>query len=483
VTSGAGPARPLILLAAAVAVLIVAAAWPAPATPDPSALRPNVVLILTDDQSLDTLPSEPPAMPWLQSQIFDPSGHWLWFPHAYLNTPLCCPSRATILTGRYSHHTHVEGNEEGMNLDESNTLATWLHGGGYETALIGKYLNNYPWNRGPYMPPGWDRFFGKRNEAEAETYYDYGVVDQGVPLFESETPDAYVTDLLAGKAVDFLRGVPVDQPYFLMFTPPAPHAPLIPAPRDTTAFDGVPIRGPSDRVLNDVAGKPAWIRDLPPVTPERAAAFIEARREERETLLAADDAVRRIVEEVAARGELDRTVFFFLTDNGFSFGEHRWRGKRCPYDPCIGTPFAVRTPWRLAGTVAQPVSNVDLAPTIAQLAGVTPGLPEDGESLAALLGAPQVGKASEHVPTADRPVLIEFAGDAVVPPWRGVRTERYAYVEDADGTVELYDLAGALGPADPQELRNVAADPVYAGVRSSLAATLASLVSGTESRR
>lgn len=465
-------------LSIAFVCLATAAAWPPPARPDPASLRPNVVLILTDDQSLDTLPAQPPAMPWLQSQIFDdPGGHWVWFPHAFLNTPLCCPSRATILTGRYSHHTLVQGNEEGQNLDESNTLATWLHDGGYTTALIGKYLNDYPWNRGPYVPPGWDRFFGKVNEAESETYYDYPVIDQGVPIFEADQPEDYVTDVLAGQAVDFLRGVPADQPYFLMFTPPAPHAPLIPAPRDTTAFDGVAIAGPSPRMLNDVAGKPAWIRDLPPVAPTQAASLIEQRREERETLLAADDAIRAIVQEVASRGELDRTVFFFLTDNGFAFGEHRWRGKRCAYDPCIGTPFAVRTPWLPVGTDDAMVSNVDLAPTIAQLAGVPSGLPEDGISLAPLLGGPP-GPA----PTIDRPLLIEFEGDAVVPAWRGVRTARYAYIEDADGTVELYDLAGTLGPPDPDELHNVADDPVYAGVRATLAATLVTLGSVREGR-
>jgi arylsulfatase A-like enzyme len=471
---GVRPSRAKTWLVAALAVVAVSAAWPAPAPPDPATLRPNIVLILTDDQSYDTLPSTPAAMPWLQSQIFgDPQGHWLWFPNAFLNTPLCCPSRATILTGQYSHHTHVQGNEEGMNLDESNTLATWLKGGRYTTALIGKYLNNYPWNRGPYVPPGWDRFFGKRNEAEAETYFDYGVIDQGVPLFVDHTPDVYVTDLLANKAVDFLRGVPAEQPYFLMFTPPAPHAPLVPAPRYAGTFDGVSVPGPSARMLNDVTGKPAWIRHLPPVTPQAAQAFLDARRHERETLRAADDAVRRIVDEVRARGELDRTVFIFLTDNGFSFGEHRWRGKRCPYDPCIRTPFAVRTPWATSATVRTPVSNVDLAPTIADLAGVTPGLTEDGASFAALLGAP----SARGAPPLDRSVLIEFAGDGVVPAWRGVRTARFAYIEDADGTVELYDLTGAAGPADPFELHNVASDPAYAAVRGDLAATLLRMAS------
>ena len=240
-TETARPSRLGVCVVASIAVLAVAAALPAPPERDSATLPPNIILILTDDQSLDTLPSDPASMPWLQSQIFgNPADDWLWFPNAFLNTPLCCPSRATILTGRYSHHTHVEGNEQGMNLDESNTLATWLKGGGYTTALIGKYLNNYPWNRGPYVPPGWDRFFGKRNEAEAETYYDYGVIDQGAPLFVGDTPDVYVTDLLADKAVDFLEGVPAEEPYFLMFTPPAPHAPLVPAPRYVDRSTGCP---------------------------------------------------------------------------------------------------------------------------------------------------------------------------------------------------------------------------------------------------
>ena len=230
-------------------------------------------------------------------------------------------------------------------------------------------------------------------------------------------------------------------------------------------------------MLNDVKGKPGWIRALPRITRGAAAAFLEARRKEHETLRAADDAVRRIVEEVRARGELDRTVIFFLTDNGFSFGEHRWRGKRCAYDPCIRTPFAVRTPWSSSGTVDLPVSNVDLAPTIAALAGVRPGLSEDGASFASFLGAPSA-RAVPSLTTAplDRAILIEYAGDAQVPAWRGVRTGRFAYIEDADGTVELYDLAGRVrGPADPHELRNVAADPAYAATRAGLASTSARL--------
>ena len=123
------------------AVVLAAAALTAAPNRAPRDDRPNIIVILTDDQSLDTLPSNPPTMPWLQSQIQDPNGHWLWFPNAFIETPLCCPSRATILSGRYSRHTHVRTNDDGHRFDESNTLATWLHDGGYTTGLIGKYLN------------------------------------------------------------------------------------------------------------------------------------------------------------------------------------------------------------------------------------------------------------------------------------------------------------------------------------------------------
>ena len=107
-------------------------------------------------------------MPWLQSQIFDDAeGHWLWFPDAFLSTPLCCPSRASILTGQYAHNTGVLDNHQGENLDESNTLATWLQGGGYTTALFGKYLNEYPWDRGPYVPPWLEPVRGEEQHGPA----------------------------------------------------------------------------------------------------------------------------------------------------------------------------------------------------------------------------------------------------------------------------------------------------------------------------
>ena len=149
---------------------------------DPHALPPNVLIVLTDDQTFDTLPATvgPAAMPWLESQMNRADGHWVTFSHAFLDTPLCCPSRASILTGLTSPHTGVQTNADGFDLDESATLATWLDEAGYTTGLIGKYLNDFPWDRGPYVPPGWDRFVAKQNQGLGTTYYDYHLVDQGV---------------------------------------------------------------------------------------------------------------------------------------------------------------------------------------------------------------------------------------------------------------------------------------------------------------
>ncbi len=135
----------------AVAVLAAAAlrATPAPAAPDD---RLNIVVILTDDQSFDTFPSHPPALPWLQSQVEDPDGHWLWFPNAFIQTPLCCPSRATILSGRDSRHTHVRTNDDGARFDETQTIATWLHGAGYFTGLDRQVPQPVPVRARPVHP-------------------------------------------------------------------------------------------------------------------------------------------------------------------------------------------------------------------------------------------------------------------------------------------------------------------------------------------
>jgi N-acetylglucosamine-6-sulfatase len=448
-----------------VAIAGSAAASRAPATTEPDP-RPNVLIVLTDDQTLDTLPTDPAAMPWLQSQLEDPSEHWLWFPRAVASTPLCCPSRATILTGRFDTHTNVRDNTQGANLDDTNTLPVWLHDAGYATGLVGKYLNLYPWGRAPFIPPGWDRWFAKENADESTAYYDYEVVDQVLERHYGSEPDDYATDVLGAQAVRFVESAPLDRPWFLYFSPNAPHLPQIASPHYEGAFADVQPPLPSLDVMNDVRRKPAYVRALAPKTEADRQGYIDADRNERAMLLSVDDWFEQLVAATSARGELERTVIVFLTDNGYTLGLHRLDGKRFPYTPSIGVPFAIRTPWAAAGTVDDLVSNVDLAGTIAGLAGVVPGLPQDGVSLVPTI---------RGRPLPDRPgVFLDWGGDENAPAWRGVITPRALYVRNADGFEELYRSSDAL------QLHNIAGDPRVDAQLARARALLAGLTAEAE---
>jgi N-acetylglucosamine-6-sulfatase len=427
-----------------VALVASLAAQPsAPAARDDG--RPNVLIVLTDDQTLDTLPTSPPAMPWFQSQLQDPSGHWLWFPHAVVSTPLCCPSRATILTGQYDVRTHVRTNDDGPLLDDSNTLPVWLHDAGYHTGLVGKYLNFYPWGREPFIPPGWDRWFAKENADESTAYYDYDIVDQGLSRHYGEAPGTYATDVLGEQAVRFVHDAPAAQPWFLYFAPNAPHLPWTPAERYAGAFASVDPPIPPLATMNDVTGKPGYVAALPSKTEADRQAYIEDDRHERAMLLSVDDWFHALYDAIDARGELENTVIVFLTDNGYTFGLHRLDGKRFPYTPSIGVPFAIRSPWAGEASMSTLASNLDIAGTVASLAGVTPGLAQDGIDLSPAI-------RGDGVPER-RAVLLDWGGDDVVPPWEGIATNTYTYVRNAGGFEELYSAD------DRFQLHNLAVGP------------------------
>lgn len=450
-------------------VVAVAAAAPSPARSKDR--RPNIVLIVTDDQSPDSLPHDPPAMPYLQARMEDREDHWISFPNAFLNTPLCCPSRATILTGRYSHHTGVRSNHDGRRLDESSTIATWLHVAGYHTGLVGKYVNGYPFGPGRYVPPGWDVWLSKKQGAQTTAYRGYTLIDAGLPAYHGDGPADYSTDVYAAAAVSFVRAAPPDRPFFLTIATTAPHRPWTPAPRHSAAPANVPIAESPSVGEEDVSDKPGWVRSLPTMDRERLAQLHALHRRSFETLRAVDELVAAVIAALETRGVLDHTVVFFLSDNGFSFGEHRWVGKTCAYEECIRTPFLVRYPETLGRADERLVSNVDVAPTIADLAGVRPDPPADGMSL-----VPALERAAAVPWRAG--VLLEYVGDDKVPPWWAVRTSDFAYVELATGERELYDLAGVLGPPDPYQLENRAGDPAYAEVTARLATALARLRAG-----
>lgn len=458
----AGRRRLAVEAAAVVLVVMVGAAVVPEVVRRADSPRLNVVVVVTDDQPASSVPYPFPVMRFLQREALDPSGHWVVFTRAFANTPLCCPSRATMLTGRYPHHTGVLTNADGARLDEAETLATWLDAAGYETALVGKYLNGYPFGRGPYLPAGWDRWWGKRQGTAESIYHDFALIEDGTTV--GYGPDAYSTDVFAAKAVAFLRETPLDRPFFLWFAPTAPHPPAEAAPRHAGRFaDLVAPSSPAVGEL-DVSDKPAWVRALPPLDAAALGALREAWRRTAETLLAVDDAIRAIVETLRARGELDETLIVVTSDNGLAFGEHRWDGKSCPYEACTRVPFLVRMPDATHRIEPALVSLADLAPTILDLTGVRPQVPLDGRSLAPVLA----GRA----PGPDR-VYLEFAGDDRVPAWWALRGRRWLYVELATGERELYDLR-----RDPFELENVATDPARAPIVAVMASELARLRSG-----
>jgi arylsulfatase A-like enzyme len=425
----------------AVAVLFIVVVN-APGAGAQSATPPNVVLIVTDDQRWDTLS----YMPTVSSELV---GKGVTFTNAFVVNPLCCPSRASILTGTYSHTNGVWSNAStpygGVRaFDDRETLATWLDEAGYETMLIGKYLNGYGSALGaPFVPPGWDRWLAFFKVG----YFDYKLTDgTSVSSYGPEpVEEQYSTDVLAAEAKAFISSA--TSPFFLYFAPFAPHKSgsftAEPAPRHVDEFAGVPYTPPPSVNEADVRDKPRFIRrrafyDVDDLT--------RLREEQLETLLAVDDAVAGILEALTEAGKLDNTLIVFTSDNGHTWGEHRWSGKRVAYDESIRVPLVMR--WDADGVsprkVTRPVLNIDLAPTLTRAARVrVPG--RDGRSLVPVL---------RHHPVEWRSrFLIEYY-DTVFPAYCGVRSQGWKYVQFRTGEEELYDLRG-----DPYELRNLAGEP------------------------
>src|SRR5215210_963118 len=356
---------PLRLASAAAIVLAFVVVSPDPAR---AAEPPTIVIVLTDDQRWDSLW----AMPTVQAQLVD---RGMTFTNAFVSNPLCCPSRTTLLTGKYSHTTGVWTNEPPLGgfpaFDDSATLATWLSAAGYRTGFFGKYLNAYS---GTYIPPGWDRWF-----AFARGYFDYDVNDDGlVRRFGSDEAD-YSTDVTSDKAVSFIEET--SGPLFIHFSPFAPHVAgrwdsktgwyPIPAARHADLFpDLAPWRPPSFNE-DDVFDKPPWIQQLT-LTPTLIQRLDVLLRKQLQSLQAVDEGVERILAALEATGRLDNTVVVFMSDNGFSLGEHRWVTKSLPYEESIRVPLVIRyDPLTSPGSASDElVANVDLAQTLAELAGV-----------------------------------------------------------------------------------------------------------------
>jgi arylsulfatase A-like enzyme len=393
------------------------------------------------------------------------------FSNFNVTTSECGPSRATILTGQYGHHTGVTDNF-GPNgypaFDKSSNLAVWLHQAGYDTALVGKYLNDYSLDGDHEIPPGWSDWEAM-DSVPLEKYYDYDLNENGQLVHYGTAPADYSTTVLTDKAVQFLQRA--QKPFFLYFAPVAPHLPAIPAPQDAHALaDLLPLASPS---LNqsDVAAEPWFDLHSRMITKAGVSHMQAVRRHQLQSLLSLDRSVEQIVDTLAARHLLDRTVIFYTSDNGFLWGEHRLGGKLWPYQESTHVPLIVRTPWADGdGTVtAAPVLNIDFASTISALAGITPGLPQDGQSFVPMLYGRRMPWRSTYV--------IEYLGENRMsgggpPPYVAIRTPRYLYVRyEYGGWQELYDVQ-----RDPWQLHNVVDDPAYASLVPGLGQELDTLL-------
>jgi len=431
--------------------------------------RPNLVLVLTDDQTLESLR----VMPQTRHLIGDAG---TTFTNAFVSFPLCCPSRATLLTGQYTHNHGVRGNvppRGGVGaLDASETLPVWLQSAGYYTAHVGKYLNGYGEVVPPDVQPGWSRWLALVDPS-TYSFYDYTLSDDGRLVRHGSAAADYQTDVLAAAAEAIVRDRAGRGPFFLSVAPVAPHlersdargkgTPPRPAPRHAGRFAAEPLPAKASFDEADVSDKPRSLRRLPRMTAAAQEEVLRTYRAQLAALLAVDDLVARLVGALAETGELDRTLIVFTSDNGFFHGEHRIRdGKFLPYEEAIRVPLLVRGGGFPAGaTATQLVANVDLAPTLLEAAGASPGLVLDGVPLQVLARDPQQGR--------ERALLLE-AIEGNRATYTAIRTDRWVWVEYDDGSRELYDLV-----ADPLELRSRHTGKTLAGVRGELAAHLARL--------
>jgi len=462
--------------------LAAVAAAPVPeASAGELAARPNIVVIMADDLDVHSLEISLGLglMPALKRHLVDAGVH---FTESFVTNSLCCPSRATFLTGQYSHNTGVlsNGGPHGgiVQLQDTSTLAIWLQAAGYRTGHVGKYLNGYgidyvighdsriPQYDPHYIPPGWSDW---QALVDTTTYqvYGYTLNDNGSLV----QPQAYQTDELAARAVDFIsesNGVD-EQPFLLVVTPLAPHVEIhektglnqwrdlwrwtiTPAPRHagSVTLPLLPALKPSFNEA-DVSDKPLW---RPELDGEDKLYLLRQYRNRLESLRAVDDLVGRVFEALAAAAELDRTVVFFTSDNGFLYGEHRLGEKLVAYEESLRVPLYVRLPGRPGLASDALVVNTDLAPTIAELAGVAPGLPVDGRSLAPLLAG--------RVPSDWRArFLVEhWWGDSVfeVPSFAAVRSGATDLLSPQTLYVEYYDQnydQMSDGEADPVQFREL----------------------------
>jgi arylsulfatase A-like enzyme len=462
----------------------VAASGPARSRPGARPKRPNVVFVLTDDLAWNLVRFMP--------HVLAMERHGETFANYFVTDSLCCPSRASILTGRFPHDTLVTSNSPPWGGDavfqargeELHTFATALRRVGYRTALMGKYLNGYqprgeaeagPVGDGvgplagrvgaaagegfgkPGVPPGWSEW-----DVAGNGYPEYGYTlnSDGRPVDYGFAPQEYLTEVLARKGLAFIASAARrHNPFLLEIATFAPHSPFVPAPRDLSAFPG--LKAPRTPAFDAATvGAPAWLSHFTPLQPAQVELIDRQFRQRAQAVQSVDRMIGAIESELAARGLARDTYIVFSSDNGLHMGEHRLMpGKQTPYDTDIRVPLIVTGPGVPAGrSVGALAENTDLCPTFERLAGAPVGADVDGHSLTALLHGRPVHNwrreilVEHHGPdiSADDPDL-PTSGAGNPSSYEALRTAASLYVEYVTGELEYYDLR-----RDPFELHNLA---------------------------
>jgi N-acetylglucosamine-6-sulfatase len=427
--------------------------------------RPNIVLILTDDQN----PGSTSAMPELQRQIVR---RGVSFPNALATTPTCCPARATLFTGTYPQTNSIWTNwlpYGGWELFhqlgwDDKTFGLELDQAGYYTAYIGRYMNGFALagNRErltgsrDYIPPGWDFWtsFGipsDAHEGEHQGYYEYWLMSRQSPSspvtyeFRGSEPQDYSTDVFNDQAVQVVSQAPRDQPLLLVQSVWAPHKPYIPAPAHAQA----PVKVDVPKDINDVAGKPPWIEAQEPLS---RASVKQVLTKQARTLLSVDEGIAAIVDALGKSGRLRNTLFIFASDNGLVQGRFRIDHKK-------NYPYAAPIPIIMRWDKASPRSGItpasanpglvtlaDIYPTILDAAGLPAPDGLEGRSLLSRDAGP-----SEVLLSAWRNRDPSY--ETEMPAYCGLRTLRWLYVRYSTGFEELYDVV-----RDPLSRRNLIND-------------------------
>jgi arylsulfatase A-like enzyme len=388
---------------------------------------PNVMFIVTDDQRLDgTMVMMPQTRQW-----FETGG--TYYPQMIATTPLCCPSRSSIFTGRYVHNTGVQTNQSATYLDPRNTLQRSLHDAGYFTGMFGKYLNEWSDLRDP---PYIDRF---------------SIFDSGYNSFRANEQGTlkqitqYSTNYLRDQALGFLQEAEANdnQPWFLYVAPYAPHLPAVPEAQYQNA--SIPPFTPNAATWEpDRSDKPPWVA----FARLDQTATIASRDNMLRTLPSVDNMVEALMQDLEAKGETN-TLAVFTSDNGYMWGEHNLEGKNRPYLDSVRVPMYVRWPGHVTAgaTDNRLIANIDLTPTALAATGVSPGAEMDGHDIL------------DNTWSRNR-MLAEFDFQGDVPTWVSLLTPTSQYIEtyrrDDRFSIafrEYYDLVN-----DPYQIDNLLAD-------------------------